>query len=135
MPFTNQRNDAVLPVLLARVLLAGALMAALLRPAPARAVLSPSGVNWATHRVLALESDDIGNGEFNQSVNFSTQYGMNVPWTGEQWTRVANAFRGHTDALGLQIPLTLYVVATFMEPDFTPVSTSSSQVFNETFSG
>jgi hypothetical protein len=123
-------------ILIRAILLAAGATALVLAVAgPARAAVSPSGVNWGTRHVLALESDDIGNGEFNMSCSASTRYRLNRPWTGEQWTNIADAFRGHTDALGAQIPLTLYVVAAFMEPDFTPVASSSSLAFNESFSG
>jgi len=127
MPFCQHRQR--LPAAAALVVVS------LLAPAVVRAVTSPSGVNWTGRHVLALESDDIDNGEFHQSADAATRYGLNVPWTGDQWTRVATAIRGHQDALGLQIPLTLYVVACYMEPDFTPVATGSTTVFTESFSG
>lgn len=110
-------------------------LAVLLAPAarPAGALVSPSGVDWSTRRVLALVSDDIGSGEWMLSVSASTRWGLNVPWTGEQWENVASGLRGHVDRYGVQIPVTLYVVASYMEPDFTPLTMDVVPVFYEPF--
>lgn len=118
-------NRWITPLLLAQALLLGTM--------PAGAVVSPSGVDWSGRKVLALVSDDVGSAEWMFSVSASTRWGLNVPWTGLQWDNVASALRGHEDRYGVQIPLTLYVVAAYMEPDFTPLTTDIVPVFFEPF--